>query len=111
MVYELTDYEWQEIQKYFPKNKTGRKAKDFSIKWILKNGAAWRALPDYFGNWNSVYRFFCRLQEKKVFEIIFNELSKAADLQDCSIDSTFVSVHRSGLGAKKTTHTSHSILE
>ena len=70
------------------------------IKWILKNGGSWRSLPEYFGNWNSVYRYLYRLQEKQVFENIFNELTKESDMQDVSIDSTFVSVQRSALGAK-----------
>ena len=108
MIYELTDHEWNHIEKYLPKSKSGRKPKDLrrtlsGIKWILKNGGSWRSLPEYFGNWNSVYRYFCRLQEKQVFENIFMELTKEADLQDVSIDSSFVSVNRSALGAKKTT--------
>ena len=67
-----------------------------------KNGASWSSLPEYFGNWNSVYRYFCRLQEKEFFKNIFTELTKEADLQDVRIDSTFVSVHRSDLGEKTT---------
>jgi hypothetical protein len=41
------------------------------------------------------------MQEKGVFEEIIVELSKAADLEEVSLDSTFVKVHRQGLGAKK----------
>ena len=77
MIYELTDH--------LPKSKSGRKPKDLrrtlsGIKWILKNGGSWRSLPEYFGNWNSVYWYFCRLQ-------------------DVSIDSSFV--------RKKTTSSRH----
>ena len=98
MIYELTDSEWNKLKQ----QKIGRPPKDLrktlsGIKWILKTGASWRALPDYFGNWNSVFRYFCRMQEKGIFE----ELTKESDVQEISIDSTFVKVHRSGLGAKK----------
>ena len=87
MIYELTDHEWEQIKKYLPESNTGRKAKNLlrtlsCIKWILKNGGSWRSLPEYFGNGNSVHRYFCRLQEK-------------------SMDSTFISVQRAALGAKK----------
>ena len=107
MSYELTDREWEQLQELLGKQKTGRPCINLrrtlsGIKWMLKNGSSWRALPAEFGNWNSVYRYFCRLQEKQVFEKIFEELKKEADMQDISIDSTFVSVHRSALGAKKT---------
>ena len=61
----------------------------------------WRALPPEFGNWNSVYRYFCRLQQKGVFEMIFSELTKETVAKEISLDSTFVKVHRHGLGAKK----------
>ena len=44
------------------------------------------------------------MQEKEFFKNIFTELSKEADLQDISIDSTFVIVHRSALGAKTKIH-------
>ena len=116
MAYELTDAEWAKLQEMLGKQKTGRPCIDLrrtlsGIKWILKTGASWRALPPKFGNWNSVYRYFCRLQEKEVFKNIFTELTKEADLQDVSIDSTFVSVHRSALGAKKTTMTPVNISE
>ena len=106
MIYELTDHEWQEIDKFLPKNSSGRKPKNLrktfsGIKWILKNGGSWRSFHEYFGKWNSIYRYFCRLQEKNFFENVLNKLAQGADLQDVSIDSTFVSVQRSGLGAKK----------
>ena len=59
MIYELTDSEWNKLKLY----KIGRPPKDLrktlsGIKWILKTGASWRALPDYFGKWDSVFRYF-----------------------------------------------------
>ena len=106
MVYELTDSEWEKLKELLSKGKKGRPCLDLrrtlsGIKWILKTGSSWRALPSEFGNWNSVYRYFCRLQAKRVLEEIIVELSKDADLEEVSLDSTFVKVHRQGLGAKK----------
>ena len=106
MTYELTDEEWSRLRELLPQSKQGRHCLDLrrtlsGIKWILKTGSPWRALPPAFGKWNSVYRYFCRLQQKGVFERIFAELTKEAVLEKLSLDSTFVKVHRHGLGAKK----------
>ena len=60
----------------------------------LKTGSSWRALPCAFDKWNSVYRYFCRLQQKGVFKKIFAELTKDQIPQELSLDSTFVKVHR-----------------
>ena len=106
MSYELSDDEWVKLEELLPKKKTGRPCLDLrrilsGIKWVLKTGSPWRALPPEFGKWNSVYRYFCRLQQKGVFEEIFAELTKNAVHEELSLDSTFVKVHRQGLGAKK----------
>lgn len=106
MAYELTNEEWSKLEELLPKKKMGRPCLDLrrtlsGIKWILKTGSSWRALPCAFGKWNSVYRYFCRLQQKGVFEKIFAELTKEVVLGEVSLDSTFVKVHRHGLGAKK----------
>lgn len=106
MAYELKDDEWSKLKELLTKKKLGRPCLDLrrtlsGIKWILKTGSSWRALPSEFGNWNSVYRYFCRLQQKSVFEKIFAELTKEAISEELSLDSTFVKVHRHGLGAKK----------
>ena len=108
MIYELTDTEWEKLQQLLSKKtgKSGRPCRDLrqtlsGIKWVLNTGSSWRAMPEEFGKWNSVYRYFCRLDEKGDLEAILNELTKDADIEELSLDSTFVKVHRHGLGAKK----------
>lgn len=108
MSYELTDMEWEKLKEMLPaeEGKQGRPCINLrrtlsGIKWILKTGSSWRALPPDFGNWNSVYRYFCRLQQKGTLEKIFSELTKESTMKELSLDSTFVKVHRQGLGAKK----------
>ena len=108
MTYELTDEEWEKLKGLLQKKegKSGRPCLNLrrtlsGIKWILRTGSSWRAFPAEFGNWNSVYRYFCRLQQKGVFEKIFKELTTIAAPEELSLDYTFVKVHRHGLGAKK----------
>lgn len=93
MAYELSDDEWGKLESLLPKNKMRRPCLDLrrtlsAIKWVLKTGSSWRALPPEFGNWNSVYRYFCRLQEKGIFEEIFAERTKNAVNEELSLDST-----------------------
>ena len=99
MAYELTEEEWTKLKELLPQKKMGRPCFDLrrtlsGIKWILKTGSPWRALPYEFGKWNSVYRYFCRLQQRGVLEKIFSALTTEA--KELSLDSTFVKVHRHG---------------
>ena len=59
MTYELTYDEWSKLEELLMKKKIGRPCIDLrrtlsGIKWILKTGSPWRALPSKFGKWNSV---------------------------------------------------------
>ena len=62
----------------------------------------WRALPERFGNWNSVWKRFDRLSKAGVFEAFFDTLasmSSSAHLIQM-FDSTIVRAHVSAAGAK-----------
>ena len=93
--YELTDEQWDRIKQYFEvAKKNGRPYKNVrntvnGIVWILRSGAAWRDLPARYGEWNTVYKCFSKWQAQGLF-----------DLQDLSIDSTSVKVHKDA-GSKK----------
>ena len=95
--YELKDEEWERIQKYFPE----RKATVNGILWIARSGAPWRDLPERYGAWNSVYKCFAKWEENHIFDMVFQELSIDADMQDLSLDSTSCKAHQHSAGAKK----------
>jgi len=62
----------------------------------------WRALPERFGPWNSVWKRFDRLSKAGVFEAFFDTLasmSTSAHLIQM-FDSTVVRAHVSAAGAK-----------
>ena len=62
----------------------------------------WRALPERFGPWNSVWKRFDRLSKAGVFEAFFDALasmSSSAHLIQM-FDSTIVRAHVSAAGAK-----------
>lgn len=104
----LTDAEWERLQPYFPyrqmgdKGRSRRKAKEMlnGIFWIARSGAAWHDLPERYGPWQKVYRRFKEWSESGLIEKIFHELNEDADLQDISIDSTYIKAHKASAGVE-----------
>ena len=98
--YELTDAEWERLQPYFPERQMGDKGRPRrepremlnGIFWIARSGAAWRDLPDRYGPWQTVYKRFKEWSER---------LGEDADLQDISIDSTYIKAHKASAGAER----------
>jgi putative transposase len=105
---ELTDAQWQRIEKLVPgkKGDRGRHGEDNrlfvdAVLWIARAGAPWRDLPGEFGNWNSVFQRFRRWAKRGVWEQIFNALLENPDFEYLIIDSTIVRAHQHAAGAKK----------
>src|SRR5215212_11287236 len=70
---------------------------DFAVHTIT-----WRALPEAFGNWNSIWKRLWRLSQAGVFEAVFDALaamSQTAHLVQMR-DATVVRAHVSAAGAK-----------
>ena len=107
--HEISDENWERIEHHFPKrteHTMGRPCKDNrqmlnGILWILGTGAPWRDLPERYGPWQTVYKRFAKWQKDGIFEAIFEELSKDADLQDISMDGTYIKAHKASAGAKR----------
>jgi transposase len=104
---ELTDRQWQRIEKLVPgkKGDKGRGGKDNrlfvdAVLWILRTGAPWRDLPDEFGKWNSVYIRFLRWARKGRWESLFKALADDPDFEHVMIDATIVRAHQHAAGAK-----------
>ena len=107
--YEISDENWERIAPLLPGKVTdpGRTAGDNrrfinGVLWIARSGAAWRDLPERYGNWNSVFRRFNRWSQKGVWQKVFEELQDP-DLEWLMIDSTIVRAHQQAAGQKKHT--------
>lgn len=72
-----------------------------AMLWIVRSGCQWRELPEYYGIWQSVYSRFCKWEKDGVFEAVFQELNRDADMEYVSIDSTSIKVHKSANGGVK----------
>lgn len=85
----------------------GRKAEDDrlfleALHFFTVENVRWRALPERFGHWNSVWKRFDRLSKAGVFEAFFDTLasmSASAHLIQM-FDSTIVRAHVSAADAK-----------
>jgi len=85
----------------------GRKATDDrlileALHFFTVENVRWRALPERFGHWNTVWKRFDRLGKAGVFEAFFDALagmSTSAHLVQM-FDSTIVRAHVSAAGAK-----------
>jgi transposase len=73
-----------------------------ALHYFAVHNITWRALPERFGKWNSVWKRFDRLSKAGVFESFFDSLaglSSSAHLVQM-FDSTVVRAHVSAAGAK-----------
>jgi transposase len=105
----MTEEDWTHTLEVFRAclPRRGRKAMDDrlfleAMHFFAVENVRWRALPERFGHWNSVWKRFDRLSKVGVFEAFFDALagmSPSAHLIQM-FDSTIVRAHVSAAGAK-----------
>ena len=105
---ELDDRLWARFEPLLPgkasdPGRTGQDNRLFveAILWLARTGAHWRALPEEFGKWNSVYQRFNRWCREGVWENLFNNLADEPDFEYLLVDSTIVRAHQHSAGGKK----------
>jgi transposase len=112
--HELTDEQWNRVEPFIPKKSahTGRPPNDRrlmldGIFWILGTGAPWRDLPERYGPFQSVHRYFTERRQGGVFAAIVETLQ--VKLDDCGlidwelwcVDGASVRAARAAAGADK----------
>ena len=105
----MTEADWAHTLEVFRAcvPRRGRKAANDrlfleAMHFFTVENVRWRALPERFGPWNSVWKRFDRLSKAGVFEAFFETLasmSTSAHLIQM-FDSTIVRAHVSAAGAK-----------
>ncbi|PIE09650.1 MAG: IS5/IS1182 family transposase [Rhodobacterales bacterium] len=105
---ELSDTVWAKMEAHLPgkasdPGRSGQDNRKFmeAILWLARTGAHWRALPDEFGKWNSVYVRFNRWCRAGVFDRLFNAMVDTPDFEYILVDSTIVRAHQHSAGAKR----------
>jgi len=104
--YDLTDFEWSIIQPLLPTKPRGVPRVDDrrvlnGIFWVLRTGAPWRDLPQYYGPYTTCYNRFNRWRKAGVWERLMDAIVAAYDGNVQMIDSSSVRVHQHAAGAKK----------
>ena len=99
------------MEKYLPKQRGNVKIENVqlinAILYVAENGCKWRALPERYGKWHTVYERMNRWSKNGVLQRVFEELQTEGiiriQLENVCLDSTTVKVHPDGTGALKKT--------
>jgi transposase len=105
----ITNEQLQKITPYFPKQRGNVAVENLNfvngLLYILENGCKWRALPNEFGKWHTIYVRFNRWSKngviERIFEALQNENIISIETNIVCLDSTTVKVHPDGTGALK----------
>ena len=106
---QMTEADWEAAVEVFRHclPRRGAKAKDDrlfleALHFFAVHNITWRALPERFGRWNTVWRRFHRLSRSGVFEEFFATLAGLSDTAHLvqMFDSTVTRAHVSAAGAK-----------
>ena len=109
MLTGMTEEDWATVLRVFaascsrrgPKVRNDRRFLE-ALHYFTVHNITWRALPECFGHWNSVWKRFWRLSRAGVFEAFFEALAALSGTAHLvqMFDSTIVRAHVSAAGAK-----------
>ena len=109
MLTTMTEADWTIVLQVFAASRSrrgdkGRDDRKFleALHYFVVHNITWRALPEKFGHWNSVWKRFWRLSRAGTFEAFFDALAAMSETAHLvqMFDSTVVRAHVSAAGAK-----------
>lgn len=108
---EINEQQYALIRPYLPVQRGNVRVSNLTvinaILFVAENGCKWRALPERFGKWHTVYTRMRRWADAGVLDRLFGALQEHHMIRvsvDClGLDSTSVKVHPDGTGAPKKT--------
>jgi transposase len=109
MLTGMTEPDWKLVVEVFraARSRRGDRGRDDrrfleALHYFTVHNITWRALPERFGNWNSIWKRFWRLSRSGVFEAFFQLLAVCSETAHLVqfFDSTTVRAHISAAGAK-----------
>lgn len=114
---EITKEQYERIEKYLPRQRGNVSMSNLqlinAILYVTENGCKWRALPEYYGNWHTIYMRMNRWSKNGVLQRVFEALQVEGIIQikveAVCLDSTSVKVHPNGTGALKKQENSQSV--
>jgi transposase len=106
----MTEADWTIVLQVFAasRSRRGDKGRDDrrfleALHYFVVHNITWRALPEKFGHWNSVWKRFWRLSQSGTFEAFFDALAGMSETAHLAqmFDSTVVRAHVSAGGRKR----------
>src|SRR5208283_6205740 len=83
MLTTMTEEDWTIVLKVFEASRPrcgdkGRDDRTFleALQYFVVHNITWRALPERFGHWNSIWKRFWRLSQSGTFEAFFDALEQ-----------------------------------
>jgi len=106
---EVTKEQFAKIAPYLPVQRGNVRISNLqtvnAILYMTENGCKWRALPEKYGNWHTIYVRMNRWSKsgvlKRLFEALQEEEIIRIKMEAVCLDSTTVRVHPDGSGALK----------
>lgn len=104
--YDLTDFEWREIEPLLPNKPRGVPRVDGrrvlnGIFGALRSSTPWCDLPERYGPRTTCYNRFNRWRKAGVWDRLMDAISPAHDGDIQMIDSTSIRAHQRAATAKK----------
>ncbi len=95
----ISKRQFNRIRKFLPVRKHKNLLDDrlvlSGIIYVIRNGLAWRQLPEFYGKWTSVYSKFRRWSKRGVIQNVFRALASMLPKRcTAMIDSTYVKAQR-----------------
>ena len=105
-VFYLTCQQFKRIQPHFPRSHGVERVADLrvisGIIYVIRNGLQWKAAPQTYGPYKTLYNRFVRWSKMGVFNRIFRALAGARGTPDrLMIDATHLKVHRTAASLLK----------
>ena len=103
----LSDGQWAVIEPHVPKVYKGKRRVDdrrviSGIVHRLREGCRWRALPEVYGPYTTVFNRYNRWSKRGLWQAIFAALAESGEPPGAAmIDSSSIKAHRSASGAQK----------
>ena len=108
---QLTSEQFEQIKDWLPRQRGNVSLDNLqvlnAILHVAANGCKWRALPESYGNWHTIYTRMMRWSQAGVLDCVFEQLQRQRLMQvrieAISLDSTTIKAHPDAAGARKKT--------
>ncbi len=85
--FELSDEQWERIVPFLPPAKPprGRPSHDHrtllaGMLWVVQTGTSWRALPEQFGPWQTVYSRYQRWRRAGIWQQVLDTFTPGNEI-------------------------------